>query len=292
MSSDLVSASAQLRKFHGLIGKASREKAQNSSVVIDRQAPRALARSNVNRANGASNQGCNAGATTAKDDEALVELQRYIQEEPRTATPTAPLNFSYSARGDVKYTAFGGLSGAAAAPPAAHPRVEVVVGNACDSKLTGDISPLRRRMEATSTFHDGSTSPLSRALADFNGAVGRQGSSSRRREHDQPTSSGAQDLRSSSTFTTHETTTDFRRTFDDATHLNFDINGAGSAKTSSIPGDDLTWSFQFDPQKLESDGTSNKTTAPPAPISVSAIRSTYQRRRRKVSIYLAVRFSF
>jgi hypothetical protein len=283
MSSDLVSASAQLRKFHGLIGKASREKAQNSSVEIDRKTPRALARSTVNQANGASNQGCNAGATSAKDDEALVELQRYIQEEPRTATPTAPLNFSYSARGDVKYTAFGGLSGAPAAPPAAHPRVEVVVGNGCDSKLTGDISPLRRRVEATSTFRDGSPSPLSRALADFNGAVGRQASSSRRRGHDQP-SSGVQDLSSCYALKTYDTPTDSRRTFDDTSHSSFDMIGAGSAKTSCTPGDDLSWSFELHPQKLESDDTSNATTAPPAPISVSAIRSTYRRRRRKVVI--------
>lgn len=278
MSSDLVSASAQLRKFHGLLGKTSKGKALNSSDFIDKRKPRAL----VSHASGAPGQGCNAGATTAKDDDALAELQRYINE-PRTAT-TAPPDDRHNT-GEILTN--GRLEGSTRAPVASHaaaPNVEVGGVSGYASKLTCNVSPLRRRVEATSTIDSGTSSPLSRALADFEGAVGGRGSSKSCHRGYGQASTGAEDFGSSHAFNTPEVAMNFTRTLDDARHYTSESNGAGSPYGKSSRVDDLSWSFEHPMRKLEPGGTGKltSTSTAPAPISVSTIRSTYRRRRRKV----------
>lgn len=248
MPSDLLAASARLRKFHGLTGGSS--KWHSSAHISAHDITTALA---PRRATRAAAGVINTHA--AEDDEALARLQRRVQG--LGAATAASLHSGDGAYRALRLDGPGSAAGVPAASPAARPHV--VVGGRHRSDLTRGISPLRC-VKAAGVSEDALASPLARALADFGGREGctsAQASTAPRRNYASAAHEPMPDAGSSS------------------------WRNSGASRQGSRGAGDYFQSLEGRAQE-QAPFDARALAAASASVSVSAVRSTYRRRKREV----------
>jgi hypothetical protein len=269
MPSDLLAASARLRKFHGLTGGSSKWHSSANCSAYDSITALAPRRATHAAADVQAQRGTSTTVAAAENDEALAQLQRRVQK--LSVTTEATLEHSDGEYGALRLDGPRSAAWVLAAAPAARLHV-VAVGGRHRSDLTRGIS-LLRRVKAAEASEDALASPLARAVADFGGSEGCA------------SAQAGTALRQNYSSAAHEPTPDAS-----SSSISSSSSGSGSSrwKHSRAPWQG-PWGagnyFQGREDRAQQQEPSDARALAAAPASVSAVRSTYRRRRREVNGY-------